>query len=146
MERFSSKHKLEIVFNIVSVPFCLEGAKTVADIEGNLIVYIKKRIFLKEEDILLLEFAIILNRWLQNIQNHEIKNFYYESMNYEEQPILEFVKIDEKKWNLQSVWEEFKNDEYVDFNELLTAATNYITKLKHELKQEFNLDVCDLMK
>lgn len=145
MERFSSKHKIKIVFNIVDVPSSLEGAKTVADVEGNLTVYVNDKIFLNEENILLLELAIILNKWLRYIKNNEFRNFYYESMNYEDQPILEFAINKEKKYSVYSVWQEFKNDDFFDLIELVKAASNYITELKHALQQKFDLNISSFL-
>lgn len=52
-----------------------------SEIEGTLIIKVKNKIIFKEEDLLLLEFAIYLKQWLDR---DEKQNFSYSSMEFEE--------------------------------------------------------------
>lgn len=146
MEQFFGNNKIEISFNIVDTPSSVEGAKVQVDVGGILEILINTNSFFKEEDLLLLELAISLRKWLEDVNKNNIRDFYYESMDYEEQPILEFVQITNEHWNVGSVWQEFENKDYLDLDELFNAAKTYIEKLADELKSKFNLDVSAFIK
>ena len=135
------KNNLEITFNIDIAPASVEGTKVQVDVEGTLEISINGRIIFKEEGILLVELAVYLSKWLRDIDKNKIRNLYYESMDCEEHPILEFVEITNDCWNVSSVWQEFANMDYLDLGELCNAAKIYIEKLLQELMNKFNLDV-----
>lgn len=141
MERFSCERKIEITFDIISAPSNIEGTKVIADIEGSFSLSIDGELLLEEEDILLLELAFFLSKWLKDIENNNVRNFYYESMNYEEKPILEFVKIKKECWKLGSIWQKFENKYCIGLNEFSKTAKNYIQELEYDLKYKFNLDI-----
>ncbi len=139
-----SKQKLKINFTIINVPTVFEGSKAQADVEGKLKIYIDKELFFDEENILLLELAISLNDWAKKIKQNEINNFYYESMDYEDEPILAFVNEQEDIWNLRFVWEVFPSKSEIKLTVLTEITQHYINKLKCELKKFFNLDISSL--
>ena len=58
--------------------------------EGNLSITNDGKEFLNADGILLVEFAVVLKKWLLAIDAGRIDNFVYESMDFEESPILEF--------------------------------------------------------
>ena len=43
------------------------------------------------DDILLIEFALVLRKWLQHVAQGGPDTLHYSSMNYEEEPVLAFV-------------------------------------------------------
>ncbi|WP_228143037.1 hypothetical protein [Acinetobacter pittii] len=71
-----------------------------SEIEGTLIIKVKNKIIFKEEDLLLLEFAIYLKQWLDR---DEKQNFSYSSMEFEEKNILTFAKEKDNLWRINSV-------------------------------------------
>lgn len=92
--------ELEIAFSNVTVPPKTGGWKMLADVEGNLIITLGQDIFLNEEYILLLELSVALTKWVKKVEFGEMDNFYYESMDYEEKPILAFIMNDDRTWRL----------------------------------------------
>lgn len=121
----------------------IKGGKLAVDIEGYLMIYINEKIFFHEECILLVELAKHLHRWMQKIELNLITDFYYESMDYEDKPILHFVNK-EKYWQIYSVWEQFSSEDKLSTEDILCSARQYITDLKYELKNHFNLDIAAL--
>ena len=134
-------NKLKIIFDIDIVPASVDEAKVQVDVEGSLEILINGRTIFEEEGILLVELAFYLSQWLKRFENNEIRNFYYESMDFEESPILEFVEIENDLWNLSSLWQKFANVDYLDLVELSNASKSYFDRLLHELKDKFSLDV-----
>ena len=138
------KHRIEIAYSELVTSEVFEGAKTVAEVEGKLAIFINNRLFFCENHILLLELAIFLNKWLKNINRDLIIEFYYESMNYEDQPILKFYNLKHNKWHLYSVWQEFSYTETINLIELKRAVEKYVFDLKRDLKINHNLAVENL--
>lgn len=103
-----------------------------SEIEGTLIIKVKNKIIFKEEDLLLLEFAIYLKQWLDR---DEKQNFSYSSMEFEEKNILTFAKEKDNLWRINSVWfNKDKNNIYVMYPEIINACINFINKLKNDFK------------
>ncbi|MFW1923349.1 hypothetical protein [Acinetobacter geminorum] len=103
-----------------------------SEIEGTLIIKVKNKIIFKEEDLLLLEFAIYLKQWLDR---DEKQNFSYSSMEFEEKNILTFAKEKDNLWRINSVWfNKDQNNIYVIYSELINACTTFINNFKNDLK------------
>lgn len=103
-----------------------------SEIEGTLIIKVKNKIIFKEEDLLLLEFAIYLKQWLDR---DEKQNFSYSSMEFEEKNILTFAKEKDNLWRINSVYfNKDKNNIYVMYPEIINACINFINKLKNDFK------------
>ncbi len=145
MEGIGDKNKLEITFSIDIATASVEGAKVQVDVEGTLAISINRRKIFNEKGILLVELAIYLSKWLKDIEKNKIRNFYYESMDFEEHPILEFIEIENDCWKVNSIWQEFENTEYLDLGELSTVAKSYVEKLEFDLNNKFNLDISALV-
>ena len=64
-------------------------------------------------------------------------------MDYEDKPILHFVNK-ETYWQISSVWEQFSSVDKLGTEDILCSARQYITDLKYELKNHFNLDIAAL--
>lgn len=103
-----------------------------SEIEGTLIIKVNNCIIFNEEDLLLLEFAIYVKKWLDSDKK---SNFIYESMEFEEKPILSFEKIEENLWKINSVWfNQDQGDICVSHLELVNACTNFLSEFKNEFK------------
>lgn len=99
-----------------------------SEIEGTLIIKVNNYIIFNEEYLLLLEFAIYVKKWLYGDKK---SNFIYESMGFEEKPILSFEKIEENLWKINSVWfNQDQGDIYVSHLELVNACTNFLNEFK----------------
>ncbi|RKG52357.1 hypothetical protein D7V64_09805 [Acinetobacter cumulans] len=104
----------------------------VSEIDGTLRIDVENDIIFDEEDILLLEFAIYIKKWLKSYKDSD---FIYESMEFEEKPILSFEKVKDNLWKINSVWfSQDQTDIYVAQLELINACTKFITDFSSEFK------------
>jgi len=117
-----------------------------ADVEGSLKINLGGNIFFEEDDILLLELVVALIKWLHKIESGEIVDLYYESMDYEEQPILAFITNDGCTWHLYSVWQNFNDSSHISLNVLLQTTKNFIIELITHLQTNFCLDLSSLLR
>ncbi|UTH14710.1 DUF7878 domain-containing protein [Macrococcus equipercicus] len=91
-------------------------------IEGILVIKLGNKIYF-EENVALLEFWILLDRWIKNIETHNISSFKYYTLEldeniplfslipYKDKFLIEVIEIKEKVENLlpqDKVIEEFK--------------------------------------
>lgn len=129
MECFPCKHSIVIDYTDLSIGHVTSGPQLFSEIEAHLIISIKNEIFFSENGILLLELAKELKDW---INNHR-KNFYYKSMDYEEEPILFFKEKDSTHWAIGSVWVE-KMSSDIELFDLINGCENFIEKLTYDLK------------
>ena len=72
--------------------------------EGNLSIINEGKEFLNADGILLVEFAVVLKKWLLAIDAGKMDNFVYESMDFEESPIVEKL-LNNGKVKPASVWQ-----------------------------------------
>ena len=132
--------KLEISFSNIDI-LCKTGRwKMLADIEGRLIVSVGQCVFLNEEGMLILELASALIRWIKKIKSGMKDDFFYESMDYEDQPILAFQQNSDSSWRIYSVWQEADCDDTFSLKEIIISAKKYIVELTDCLKDNFEID------
>lgn len=136
--------KLKFSFSNVVVPPETGGYKMLADVEGNFKITLGKQIFFDEEYILLLELAIRLIKWISKIESEEIVDFYYESMDYEDEPILAFKVNTDLTWHLFSVWQNFNDNSNIPLKELIQSTKTFITHLAAHLTINLNIDMSDV--
>ncbi|GJD18230.1 hypothetical protein RIVM261_031860 [Rivularia sp. IAM M-261] len=138
--------KLKFSFSNVVVPPETGGYKMLADVEGNLKITLGKQIFFDEEYILLLELAIRLIKWISKIESEEIVDFYYESMDYEDAPILAFKVNTDSTWHLFSMWQNFNDSSHISSEELIQSTKTFITALAAHITTDLDLDIdmCDI--
>jgi hypothetical protein len=126
-------------------PKNMEGMEVIAEVTGRLEITINDRIFFDEEDILLLELAIILSRWINQARDDFSTPFYYASMDYEEEPILSFMLRESGTWMIFSEWEKFHDNNEYTLDILLESAQNFLNYLERALKEKFNLDTSKII-
>lgn len=142
MEYISSK--LKFSFSNVIVPPETGGCKMLADVEGNFKITIESRIFFDEEYILLLELAVKLIKWINKIESGELVDFYYESMDYEDEPILAFKVNTDSTWHVYSVWQTFNDSSHISLEELIQSAKAFIIHLAENLTIDLNINISDI--
>ena len=138
MKRISSKLKMS--FSNIEVLGETAGWKMLADVEGDLKITIEAKTFFEEEGILLLELSVKLMRWISAIESGASIDFYYESMDYEDRPILAFFLDSKNNWRIYSVWQLFANSSRLSLQDILCATKQYIAELTTYLKYNFQLD------
>ncbi|WP_152525638.1 hypothetical protein [Siccibacter turicensis] len=134
MERIPGKCEMIIQYKILSLGPLREGPQLLAEVEGELIISIKGKIIFSEKGILLLEFAKELSSWLSSDNG----DFLYESMDFEDSPILFFKKQPDGLWLIGSVWDPETYPDIVS-DVLKVACKSFINELIIDLKS-YGLD------
>lgn len=125
---------MNIDFDIKHIPDELGGYHLTAYTEGDLSIEVLGSTFLVSTEILLVELAVALHIWVS--RNHSNStNFFYASMDFEDEPILAF-KYDEEKRNfwIESVWSPGRVGPVPSF-EVVGAVREFINRLSDELEE-----------
>ncbi|OCG47387.1 MULTISPECIES: DUF7878 domain-containing protein [Gilliamella] len=124
MERIPCEFSVEINYTDLNINNITSGPQLFSEVEGQLLIYINNKVIFSEKEILLLELAKQLKDWLHNYD----KDFYYESMDYEDSPILFFKRINLNNWQISGIW---MNRTYanIKLSDLMFACNSFIDKL-----------------
>lgn len=132
MERIPGERAMNICFSISSRPTSPCGPKLFSEVEGGLSILIDGKIVFNEVGILLLELAQCMNHWLSAIKEGRLGDFIYESMDYEDGPVLEFNRRN-GGWNISSVWMEERRPKcFVLHEDLVKAVGDFISEIRRE--------------
>lgn len=81
----STKGSMKINFNLVFVPEDTSGYRLACYTEGDLRVEVQGVIVLEHSGVLLVELLFEVEEWLVA---QEMRDFYYRSMDFEEEPVI----------------------------------------------------------
>ena len=103
-----------------------------SEVDGNLSISVNGNLFFEEDNICLAEFAAKLFNWLKN--DYPDKPFIYESMDYEDSPIIQ-VEVTDDKVALSSVWgiEGIDLPVMAKRNDFVDSANIFLNKFEEEL-------------
>ena len=99
--------------------------------EGVLTIHVNGKIVFDENGILLVELSNKLEPWVTQIDldPDSEHNFYYASMDEEEEPVLAFnYDATDKSYRISSIWSS--SESAVKKDELLSACKKYISELR----------------
>lgn len=133
MERIPSKSSIDIRFDSICKKTFSKTPKIYSEIEGSLKILIDNKLIFNEEGILLGELYLNLKKWLK-FSGKEPVSFTYESMDYEDGPILAFQKSG-PIWKVSSVWCRDLGSFSFDLNEIIKAAVNYTESLEKTIPE-----------
>lgn len=119
--------------------------KLLADIEGDLEIVINNRTFLSEKYLLLLEFGIEVYKWLTRVKSNEVVDFSYQTMSFNEGPILEFTQTSEGNWRIFSQWQEFDCTQKIPQNVLIDSVDKFLAELESQFIKLYNLRIKDFV-
>ncbi|MDA8235993.1 MAG: hypothetical protein M0Z31_14605 [Clostridia bacterium] len=120
--------------------------KLLADIEGELQIYINRELFFSDDYILILEFGISLIKWLENIDRNNIIDYSYSTMDYNDGPILELIFNSLGLVSIRSEWQKFRCDEQFNFKEIRKAIEKFLESFKKDLQSEYEINITDFVK
>lgn len=128
-------------YKIETFPEKSDRISATAYTEGPLDVWLNDSRFLHAEGILLVEFAIFLEKWLRNIRTGDTSNLHYVSMDFEEDPIfaLEY-DADAKAFFPAAAWAT-GSPQPVPMEHARHAAEEYIGRLGRELAAEHGVNL-----
>lgn len=123
------------------------NGKLLIDVDGALEISLDRICFFKEPSLALLELAVSLKKWRLKA-SRGTSSFYYFTMEHDERegPILAFIKEDENRWQLFSIWQEFNHEGIITTDVLLEAVDLYLTELEEILSKQFNIRYSDFIK
>ncbi|KID56175.1 hypothetical protein JF50_18020 [Pseudoalteromonas luteoviolacea] len=129
---------MKFSYQVEELPKGNEPYRVATDIEGYLSVVSNSGDVLFEADgILLVELAIFCKKWLSENTNTD---FYYASMDFEEEPILAFSVKSNDICSFSSVWQKSPMDS-IPLSEIKSSMSGYIEDLKANLKNNFQVDI-----
>ena len=120
---------MEYRFKITTVPEKKSGYHLPAYTEGPLEVWLDGQQFVRVDEALLVEFAVVLSKWLRA----QPSSLYYASMDFEEEPIFA-LSLQGDAFEPSSVWASGA-PVVVSTQDAIAAAQHYIDRLSAELKR-----------
>lgn len=124
---------MKIQFEITNIPNSKQSKYPCAYLEGILEIHINNILFFNQSGILLIEFAIFINRWLKRIKKEKLDDFNFETMDYDE-PILTLNYVEKNFYRIFSIWQEIEIPALLAKDEIIAAFDKYLSDLKIELK------------
>ncbi len=122
-----------IDFEITNTPTNQPKEYFVAYFEGILNIFVDDTLFFNSSGILLLEFAIVIYKWLEKAKIGVCEDFIYETMDYDA-PILLFVHVKNNLYSINSIWQKQNIIKLIAAQEIMVAFDEYLKKLQNMLK------------
>ena len=131
---------MRFIYQITSFPEKTDGYNLIAYTEGTLRLLLGAVPFLEMSGVLLVELAVVLHKWLHTLE-HEPTDFYYASMDFEEEPIVA-LRYDSNRDHFmpESVWAEVDAVPVPRFEAKL-AAEAYLAELREDLGAKHGVDL-----
>ncbi len=113
--------------------------KTLHDVDGNFQILIDNVAYFDEKEFLILEFGILLKKWVRKFNEGEITNFMYNSIEHDS-PILEFRYIN-GAWEIYSDWRVSEKEVVLSSDDLLVLSKRFLEELEHKLKDTYEIEL-----
>lgn len=117
--------------------------KLLSDIEGELAIYVNDKLFFHDQYILLMELGISLTRWLDKVKSNIIENYHYETMDYNDGPILELINFQDTLWRIISEWQKFEASGCFELQVFVNAVDEFVSELQKQLLELYNVNLKD---
>ena len=115
------------------MPSGTERYRLVADTEGELVITKNGRCIFVHGEILLVEFARALGEWLKLNRGNINQDFVYNSMDFEEEPIVAFRQQKTGDLLIETSLLTIPKRILIKPDELITASTKFLQKLHDTL-------------
>lgn len=113
--------------------------KTLHDVDGDFLIHIDNVAYFDEKEFLILEFGILLKKWMEKFNEGEITNFMYNSIEHDS-PILEFRYIN-GAWEIYSDWRISEKEVVLSSDDLLVLSKRFLEELEHRLKDTYEIEL-----
>ncbi|MFN7046001.1 MAG: hypothetical protein ACK4M1_12460 [Flavobacterium sp.] len=133
-------NNIRIRFEITDIPKEEQKKYPTLYLEGILKIYVNEITFFDQSGILLIEFAIFINRWLNIIKKGEYVDLIYNTMDNDE-PILSFNYVKDNYYRIYSVWQETEVSELLIKENIVVEFEKYLVYLNNELKSKEGIDL-----
>ena len=123
------------ITTLPKVPMKPERYRLIVDIEGELTISKKNKIIFSHGDILLVEFARSVRRWLEFNDKNITEDFVYNSMDFEEEPVIAF--------RLQEIGDLLIESSLLEVpGHILFEPEDLIRALKYFLRKLYDALIC----
>jgi|LakMenE01Jun11ns_1017448.scaffolds.fasta_scaffold9280295_1 hypothetical protein len=136
---------MKIKFEITDIPKAEQKKYPTAYLEGVLKIFVNEVLFFNQSGILLIEFAIFINRWLTSIKKGELVDLNFETMDNDE-PILSLTYVKDNCYRIYSDWQESEVSKFLNKEKVVAAFEKYLESLKNELKLETEIELEKILK
>lgn len=136
---------MKVEFEIISIPEGEQKKYPTAYLEGLLKIMFNDIIFFNQSGILLIEFAILIDKWLKRNKVDEFADFIFETMDYDE-PIISFKYLKGDFYKIESIWKETDVVELISKKEIIYAFEKYLVNLEVELKLKTGIELNRVLK
>jgi hypothetical protein len=133
---------MKILYEISSFPDDPSGYKSVTETNGNFSIVIDDKVFVRIEDALLLEFAYFVHSWIFQINYDADSNFYYKSMDEEEEPIFALELLQDGCYRAISCWSEM-NARELNLEEIKIGFDLFLSSLRNNILQRYSFIIDD---
>lgn len=137
--------RMKLEWRILSFPVDPTGYRAATDTEGVVRMTVDGNEFVVLEEILILEFAAYANDWLHDAGGGSDRDFYYASMDEEEEPLLALVATQQGHYMPNSCWRKSAS-RAVRREEIVKAFSDFLAELRLELAATHNCDLEDVFK
>ena len=135
---------MRIDFEIEQFPLETKDHRLITDTEGFIRVTMGSSKLFEASELLLVELAIFMQGWLQ-LKAQKCGDFYYRSMDFEEEPILAFLYAPgEGLYRFQSVW-SLSPGACISLEDVASAFREYVDRLSVEVYQRCGADLAQRM-
>lgn len=136
---------MKLEWRILSFPADAGGYRAVTETEGVIRMMVDGNEFVLLEEILILEFAAYANDWLRDARSGFDRDFYYASMDEEEEPLLALVATQQGQYTSNSCWTTSASRP-VQREEIVRALSEFLAELKLGLATSHDFELEDVFK
>lgn len=136
---------MKVEFEIISIPEGEQKKYPTAYLEGLLKILINNIIFFNQSGILLIEFAILIDKWLDRVKVNEFADFTFETMDNDE-PIISLNYVKGNSYRIESIWKETEVAELISKKEIINAFEKYLVNFEDELKSKTGIELSRILK
>ncbi|OWQ37565.1 hypothetical protein [Pseudomonas sp. DrBHI1] len=125
---------MKVDFELLTLPDDMSGYNAAAFTEGRLRIEVKGQVFLQVEYCLLLELANVMTQWLKAVATRGAQDFYYASMDEEEEPIIALRYCRTRSvFSLWSCWAVCEHGPDVTLEQASECFERYVHDLKRAI-------------
>lgn len=136
---------MRIKFEITDIPKAEQLKYPTAYLEGVLTILINDVLFFNQSGILLIEFAIFINKWLYSIRKGKNIGLSFDTMDNDE-PILSLEYVGNELYRIHSIWQESEILESLSIENLIVEFKLYLKNLENELKFKTGIELKKILK
>lgn len=89
----------------------------------------------------MVELALELRWWVNEINNGNLIEFFYESMDFEDKPILRWLPVGNNQWQIYSIWQQYNETRLFSLDSIVAASNNYVSELTNTLSEQHSLNI-----